>query len=31
VGGTPEDMDRFLAAERARWGEVVRLAGIERE
>lgn len=31
VGGTPEEMDRFLAAERARWGEVVRLAGIERE
>lgn len=31
AGGTPEDMDRFLAAERARWGEVVRVAGIERE
>ena len=31
VGGTPEDMDRALAAERARWSSVVRLAGIERE
>jgi hypothetical protein len=24
-------MDRMLTAERARWSEVVRLAGIERE
>jgi len=31
VGGTPEDMDRMLTAERARWAEVVRIAGIERE
>lgn len=31
VGGTPEEMDRMLAAERARWSEVVRMAGIERE
>jgi tripartite-type tricarboxylate transporter receptor subunit TctC len=31
VGGPPEHMDRLLTAERARWGEVVRLAGIERE
>lgn len=31
VGGTPEDMDRMLAAERTRWAEVVRMAGIERE
>ena len=31
VGGPPEEMDRLLAAERARWAEVVRLAGIERE
>lgn len=31
VGGTPEDMDRMLAAEWARWAEVVRLAGIEKE
>jgi tripartite-type tricarboxylate transporter receptor subunit TctC len=31
VGGRPEEMDRLLTAERARWSEVVRLAGIERE
>jgi tripartite-type tricarboxylate transporter receptor subunit TctC len=31
VGGTPEDMDRMLEAERRRWSEVVRMAGIERE
>jgi tripartite-type tricarboxylate transporter receptor subunit TctC len=31
VGGPPEAMDRLLAAERARWRDVVRLAGIERE
>ena len=31
VGGTPEDMDAALAAERRRWAEVVRVAGIERE
>ena len=31
VGGTPEDMDAMLTAERARWAEVVRRAGIERE
>jgi tripartite-type tricarboxylate transporter receptor subunit TctC len=31
MGGTPEDMDRFLAEERRRWGDVVRLARIERE
>ncbi|MBL6458318.1 tripartite tricarboxylate transporter substrate binding protein [Belnapia sp. T6] len=31
VGGPPEAMDALLAAERARWGEVVRMAGIEKE
>ncbi|WP_431305127.1 Bug family tripartite tricarboxylate transporter substrate binding protein [Sediminicoccus sp. BL-A-41-H5] len=31
VGGTPEEMDAMLTAERARWAEVVRRAGIERE
>jgi tripartite-type tricarboxylate transporter receptor subunit TctC len=31
VGGTPEDMQRYLDTERTRWGEVVRRAGIERE
>jgi tripartite-type tricarboxylate transporter receptor subunit TctC len=31
VGGTPDDMDRMLAAERGRWSSVVRLAGIEPE
>jgi tripartite-type tricarboxylate transporter receptor subunit TctC len=31
VGGTPEEMDRMLEAERARWSEVVRMARIERE
>jgi tripartite-type tricarboxylate transporter receptor subunit TctC len=31
VGGTPEDMQRYLDTERARWGEVVRNAGIEKE
>ncbi len=31
VGGTPEDMQRYLDTERARWGAVVRQAGIERE
>ncbi len=31
VGGTPEDMDRVLAAERKRWSDVVRMAGIEKE
>lgn len=31
VGGTPEAMDAMLVAERARWAEVVRRAGIERE
>ncbi|WP_043361486.1 tripartite tricarboxylate transporter substrate binding protein [Belnapia sp. F-4-1] len=31
VGGPPEAMDRLLAAERARWQDVVRRAGIERE
>jgi tripartite-type tricarboxylate transporter receptor subunit TctC len=31
VGGTPEEMDAMLTAERARWSEVVRMAGIERE
>lgn len=31
VGGPPEAMDRIVAEERRRWGEVVRLAGIERE
>jgi tripartite-type tricarboxylate transporter receptor subunit TctC len=31
VGGTPKDMQRYLDTERARWGEAVRQAGIERE
>ncbi|MBV1796783.1 tripartite tricarboxylate transporter substrate binding protein [Siccirubricoccus sp. G192] len=31
VGGPPEEMDRLLTAERARWSDVVRRAGIERE
>ncbi|MBS7813342.1 Bug family tripartite tricarboxylate transporter substrate binding protein [Roseococcus pinisoli] len=31
VGGTVADMERILAEERRRWGEVVRIAGIERE
>jgi tripartite-type tricarboxylate transporter receptor subunit TctC len=31
VGGAPADMQRYLDTERARWGEVVRRAGIERE
>jgi len=31
VGGPPERMDEMLTAERARWAEVVRVAGIERE
>ncbi|MBY0339184.1 MAG: tripartite tricarboxylate transporter substrate binding protein [Acetobacteraceae bacterium] len=31
VGGPPEAMDRLVAEERRRWGDVVRLAGIERE
>jgi tripartite-type tricarboxylate transporter receptor subunit TctC len=30
VGGSPEEMDRMVSAERSRWGEVVRLAGIEK-
>jgi tripartite-type tricarboxylate transporter receptor subunit TctC len=31
VGSSPEEMDRMVSAERFRWGEVVRLAGIEKE
>jgi tripartite-type tricarboxylate transporter receptor subunit TctC len=31
VGCSPEEMDRMVSAERSRWGEVVRLAGIEKE
>ncbi len=31
VGGTVADMERILAAERRRWTEVVRIAGIEKE
>jgi tripartite-type tricarboxylate transporter receptor subunit TctC len=31
AGGSPEEMDRQIRAERARWGEVVRRAGIEPE
>lgn len=27
VGGTPQDMDRFLKAERQRWGNVIRISG----
>jgi len=31
LGSTSEDMDRMLTAERQRWSEVVRIAGIESE
>ena len=31
LGGTPEDMDRMLEVDRARWGRVVQMAGIEKE
>jgi tripartite-type tricarboxylate transporter receptor subunit TctC len=31
LGGTPEDMDRMLEEDRARWGRVVQMAGIEKE
>jgi hypothetical protein len=31
VGGTPQDMDRFLKAERERWGNVVRTSGAKIE
>lgn len=31
VGGMPEDMDRMLTADRNRWSEAVRMAGIEKE
>ncbi len=31
VGGTPDSMEQDVRAERARWGEVVRRAGIEPE
>jgi tripartite-type tricarboxylate transporter receptor subunit TctC len=31
VGGTPEEMDRMLIADRERWSNVVRMAGIEKE
>lgn len=27
VGGTPQEMDRFLKAERQRWGNVIRVSG----
>jgi tripartite-type tricarboxylate transporter receptor subunit TctC len=27
VGGTPEEMDRFLRAEVARWAEVIQRSG----
>ena len=30
-GGSPQELDRFMAAERARWRKVVRDAGIEPE
>ncbi len=31
VGGTPRDMDRFLKAERERWGNVIRTSGTKIE
>jgi tripartite-type tricarboxylate transporter receptor subunit TctC len=31
VGGTPQDMDRFLKAERERWGNVIRTSGTKIE
>lgn len=31
VGGTPRDMDRFLKAERERWGNVIRTSGAKIE
>jgi len=31
VGGTPQDMDRFLKAERQRWGDVIRKSGTKIE
>jgi tripartite-type tricarboxylate transporter receptor subunit TctC len=31
VGGTPQDMDRFLKAERERWGNVIRMSGAKIE
>lgn len=31
VGGSPTEMEEMVRSERARWGEVVRIAGIERE
>ena len=31
VGGTPRDMDRFLKAERERWGNVIRASGTKIE
>jgi tripartite-type tricarboxylate transporter receptor subunit TctC len=31
VGGAPEDMDRFLKAERERWGNVIRASGTKIE
>jgi tripartite-type tricarboxylate transporter receptor subunit TctC len=31
VGGTPRDMDRFLKAERQRWGDVIRTSGTKIE
>lgn len=31
LGGTPEEMDRMLEEDRARWGRVVEMAGIEKE
>jgi tripartite-type tricarboxylate transporter receptor subunit TctC len=31
VGGTPQDMDRFLKAERERWGNVIRKSGTKIE
>lgn len=31
LGGTPEEMDQLLVADRERWGRVVQMAGIEKE
>jgi tripartite-type tricarboxylate transporter receptor subunit TctC len=31
VGGSPEDLSAFLVAETAKWGKVVKAAGLQPE
>jgi tripartite-type tricarboxylate transporter receptor subunit TctC len=31
MGGTPEDVTRYIATESSRWSEVVRSAGIKMD